>query len=259
MKAKKILIICSSLVMCVLAFFGCHMQDPPNLKPDIQIKRDMTADPPVVYEIPDDANYYDVYAEVDYAFDSEISTLSAHADAIVRGVVQEVVFTSYDGDAFTSVSLAVDECYKGELEQGDLITILHRGGYIPLQDHINRYTDGHMFESFSSEEIANTVLHEAYEGESDPQVGDYNIYFISSTNPNSGLPEQAYQRVRGSVSLLRIEPDGKTVSRINPDMPREEDPGDATPFSAENDAQPQPYGNEVFPLQEIVDIVSSDE
>ncbi len=255
MNPKKILVICSSLVMCIFAFSGCQMQDIPNLIPDIQIKRDMTADPPVVYEIPDDANYYDVYTEADYAFDSEISTLSAHADAIVRGVVQEVVFTSYDGDAFTAVSLAVDECYKGDLQQGDLITILHRGGYIPLEDHISRYNDGHMFESLSSEEIANTVLHEAYEGESDPQVGDYNIYFISSTNPNSGLPEQAFQRVRGTVSLFRIESDGETVSRINPDMPREEKSGGAALFSAGSNKQP--YGNETFPLQEVVDMASA--
>ena len=32
MKAKKVLIICSSLVMCVLAFSGCHMQDPHKLR-----------------------------------------------------------------------------------------------------------------------------------------------------------------------------------------------------------------------------------
>ncbi len=257
MKAKKILVICSSLLICVLIFSGCHMQDTPNLKPDIQIKRDLTADAPVKYEISDDVNCYDVYTQADYAFDSKISTLSAQADAIVRGVIQEVVFTSFDGDAFTAVSLAVDECYKGDLEQGDLITILHRGGYIPLQDHISRYNDVHIFESFSDEEIANTILHEAYEGESDPQVGDYNIYFIDSTNPNSGLPEQAFQRVRGTVSLFRIEPDGETVSRINPDMPREEKSDNATLFSDENNTQP--YGNELFSLQEIVDIVSADE
>lgn len=259
MNKRKILWIFICIFAGILILTGCQSSTKVDPTPDIHVKRDLTADPPVRYDVPDNAKSQSIPSILDYAISSDVSAISEASSVIVRGVVQEVTFTSYSGNAFTAVSFAVDECYKGNLQQGDLITILHRGGYIPLQDHIAQYNDAFRFEELSNEEIANTILHEVYEGESDPQIGDHNIYFLNATNSDSGLPTEAYQRTRGISSLFRVEPDGETVSRRNYDMymeTAEENPGAAAPFSAQNGTDP--YGNETFSLQEIVDIACTD-
>lgn len=253
--------ILSAIPVCILAglllLSGCRQPVRVNPDPDIKIQQDLTADVPVSYDIPDDANIEDSsYSQLDYLIGSDVPTIAESAETVVRGVIQEVTFTSFGGTAYTAVSLAIDECYMGDLQQGDLITVLHMGGYISLRDHIARYDDAFRFDYPSEEEIENTILHEPNEGEPDPQVSDHNIYFFNPVNPDSCCPAEAYHRTRGAASLFRIESDGETVFRINPDLPGKEYSEDASLYSAENNTQP--YGNELFSLQELIDMASSD-
>lgn len=250
----------SAISVCILAglllLSGCRQPVRVNPDPDIKIQRNLTADVPVSYDIPGDPYIGgESSSHIDYFYGSDVPTIAEYAEIVVRGVIQKVTFTSFGGHAYTAVSLAVDECYKGDLEQGDLITVLHMGGYISLRDHIAYYDNAFRFDYPSEEEIENTILHEPNEGEPDPQVGDHNIYFLNSVNPNSSCPTGAYHRTRGAASLFRIEYDGETVSRINPDLPGKEDSEDAALFSAENNTQP--YGNELFSLQELLDMASA--
>lgn len=251
--------ILSAISVCILAglflLSGCRQPVRVNPDPDIKIQRDLTADVPVSYDTPGDAYIGgSSSSQIDYLYGSDVPTIAEYAEIVVRGVIQEVTFTSFGGHAYTAVSLAVDECYMGDLEQGDLITVLHMGGYISLRDHIAYYDNAFRFDYPSEEEMENTILHEPNEGEPDPQVGDHNIYFLNPVNPDSSCPAGAYHRTRGAASLFRIESDGETVSRINPDCPRDENSEGAALFSAENNTQP--YGNELFSLQELIDMVS---
>lgn len=212
MKKRRFFTTFISILAGVLALSGCQNIDNPDAA-STQIKRDLTVTLPTAYDISANFDFQDVPSQFDYLISDEISEISDFASVSVKGVVQEVIFTGYNGDAFTAVSLAVEECYKGDLQQGDLITILYNGGYIPLKDHIDRYNDKYMFENLSDEEIANTMLHEIPEDYSEPQVGEHNIYFLNSPYPDSGLPIEAYQITRGMSSILKLESDGETVSR----------------------------------------------
>ncbi len=181
----------------------------------VGIKRDLTVQLPVVYNISE-------YAEIMeqgggmylYAFGAELSVISVNSSNVVKGKVESYEYTSYDGRALTAVNFLVEESYKGDLQSGDLVTILHEGGYIPLQDHIDRYDDRFRFENITDEEIATTVLHEVDE-DTEPTVGGSYIYFIA---PIVGAAadvcgEGLYGRVRGAAGLFHISADGKTVDR----------------------------------------------
>lgn len=262
MKSRKLLAVLICIAVGLFALFGCNnsqskpsgTSEPTVPVPEVQIKRDLTVSLPAAYTVSDDMDFQDVPGQFDYAFTAELPVLIEHAETIVRGVVQEVTFTSYDGDAFTAITFAVDECYKGDAQQGDCITVLHRGGYIPLTEHLKQYpSDAYLWSSRSEEEIANTVLHEVYEREFEqPQVGDHNVYILSHPGEETSLPTEAYWRVRGVVSLLHIEPDGESVSRINPDL----GPYTKDWRSVQNDIDP--YGNEIFSLQDVIDMISAD-
>ncbi len=262
MKSRKLLVVLICIAVGLLALFGCNNSQPKSSGtsettvpvPEVQIKRDLTVSLPVAYTVSDDMDFQDISGQYDYAFTAELPVLIEHAETIVRGVVQKVTFTSYDGDAFTAITFAVDECYKGDAQQGDCITVLHRGGYIPLMEHLKQYpSDAYLWSSRSEEEIANTVLHEVYEREFEqPQVGDHNVYILNHPAEETGIPTEAYWRVRGVVSLLHIEPDGESVSRINPDF----GPYTKDWRTVQNDIDP--YGNEIFSLQDVIDMISAD-
>lgn len=257
MQKRKISAVLVCIVVYVLVLTACADMNTSRAMPEVHVKRNLTAELPVVYDISTvDADYQDLVSVFDYSIDSDVSTIAEYSSAIVRGVVQEVTFTSYEGDAFTAVTFYVDECYKGDLKQGDLITILQMGGYIPLQDHMDYYQDEYLYESLSNEEVANSILHESHEGDGEPQVGDHNIYFLDSPIAGSSLPAEAYQRTRGASSLFRVESDGETVSRKNSDV-----------YAGSETVKPiislfppngeEAYGNEVFSLQEIIGIASA--
>lgn len=262
MKGRKLLAVLICVAVGLFALSGCqnsqtHSPEPSkdaDPVPEVQIKRDLTVSLPAAYTVSADMDFQDVPGQFDYAFTAELPVLIEHAETIVRGVVQEVTFTSYAGNAFTAISFAVDECYKGDAQQGDCITVLHRGGYIPLTEHLKQYpSDAYLWASRSEEEIANTVLHEVYEREFEqPQVGDHNIYILGHPSAETNLPMEAYWRVRGVVSLLHIEPDGESVSRINPDL----GPYTKDWRTVQNDIDP--YGNEIFSLKDVIDMISAD-
>lgn len=262
MKSRKLLAVLICVAVGLLALSGCNNSQPKSSGasettasvPEVQVKRDLTVSLPVTYTVSADMDFQDIPGQFDYAFTAELPKLVEHAETIVCGVVQEVTFTSYAGNAFTAISFAVDECYKGDAQQGDCITVLHRGGYIPLTEHLKEYpSDAYLWASRSEEEIANTVLHEVYEREFEqPQVGDHNIYILSHPSDETSLPTEAYWRVRGVVSLLHIELDGESVSRINPDL----GPYTKDWRTVQNDIDP--YGNEIFSLQDVIDIISAD-
>ncbi len=262
MKGRKLLAVLICVAVGLFALSGCqnsqtHSPEPSkdaDPVPEVQIKRDLTVSLPAAYTVSADMDFQDVPGQFDYAFTAELPVLIEHAETIVRGVVQEVTFTSYAGNAFTAISFAVDECYKGDAQQGDCITVLHRGGYIPLTEHLKQYpSDAYLWASRSEEEIANTVLHEVYEREFEqPQVGDHNIYILGHPSAETNLPMEAYWRVRGVVSLLHIEPDGESVSRINPDL------GPYTKDWRTVQNGIDPYGNEIFSLKDVIDMISAD-
>ncbi len=175
--------------------------------------RDLTVQLPVVYSVPEDAKLMENGRGITcYSIGEELSAISESSDNIIKGKVKGYEYTYYDGEAFTAVIFSVEESYKGDLQAGDLITILHAGGYIPLQVHIDRYDDRYIFENVTDEEISATVIHEPLEGE-EPVVGDEYIYFIAPVEAIEVYGEGLYAPVRDASSIFHLSADGKTAER----------------------------------------------
>lgn len=168
----------------------------PNVQKTTEVTRDLTLSVDESFSAPDSGKkVMDVRSSMDGFLSPELDSLIQASDAIVRGTVKNVVFTQFDGIAWTKADLLITESLKGEFQKGDLVSVFILGGYISLADHIQAYDNAFRYEGLTPEEIQNTVLKETVNGESFAQVGDDYIYCLVKTLEDSPLPDGAYERV----------------------------------------------------------------
>ena len=56
--------------------------------------------------------------------------------AVVLANLDEIVYTSIDGDAYTAENITIEKVLKGSLEENARITVFFRGGYLPAEEYI---------------------------------------------------------------------------------------------------------------------------
>lgn len=183
----------------------------PNVQKTKEMTRDLTLSVDENFPAPDSGKkVMDVRSSMDGFLSPELDSLIQVSDAIVRGTVKNVVFTQFDGIAWTKADLLITESLKGEFQKGDLVSVFILGGYIPLADHIKAYDNAFRYEGLTPEEIQNTVLKETVNGESFAQVGDDYIYCLVKTSKDSPLPDGAYERV-SSYGQFAIDQEGDYI------------------------------------------------
>ena len=68
-----------------------------------------------------------------------LSMMYKNSCAVVLANLDEIVYTSIGGYAYTAENLTVERVYKGSLGEKDRITVFFSGGYLPAEDYISLY------------------------------------------------------------------------------------------------------------------------
>ena len=176
--------------------------------------RDLSVDLERKYSIPDsDSNVLEVVSKADEVYQNDLNELISVSDDVIRGKVQNVAYTSYEGVAWTKLDVLITDTLKGDLKVGDVISVFNLGGYIPLSEHIEGHNDAFRFKNLSAEEIKTTFLKETIDGEKTVQKSDDLILCLVQTPKNSPLPNGAYERV-SYTGQLYADGDNKFVQLI---------------------------------------------
>ncbi len=126
---------------------------------------------------------------------SNVEELYPDSENIVCGTVKEISYFDNSGVGNTIYTFAVENVYKGNLEENDLISVLTAGGYARLSKHIEVFGKG-KFSSYTAEQINNTVLKTDFMGSSELKVGDeYMIFLSAPINNEPPFPDGVYTEI----------------------------------------------------------------
>lgn len=149
----------------------------------------------------EERNIITVTSITEKVFKEEFTTLMKKSDAVVKGKVISVNFETFAGNAWTKITLQIDDVFKGEVKKNQDIDIYYLGGYISLNDHINFYKDSERFSNLGENEKANTILKEIVDGEEFIAKDEELILCIVKTSEASPLPKGSYERLYASGML----------------------------------------------------------
>lgn len=149
----------------------------------------------------EEKNIITVTSITEKVFKEEFTTLMKKSDAVVKGKVVSVNFETFAGNAWTKITLQIDDVFKGEVKKNQDIDIYNLGGYISLNDYINFYKDSERFSNLGENEKANTILKEIVDGEEFIAKDEELILCIVKTSEASPLPKGSYQRLYASGML----------------------------------------------------------
>lgn len=153
------------------------------------------------HEDKEEKNIITVTSITEKVFKEEFTTLMKKSDAVVKGKVVSVNFETFAGNAWTKITLQIDDVFKGEVKKNQDIDIYYLGGYISLNDHINFYKDSERFSNLGENEKANTILKEIVDGEEFVTKDEELILCIVKTSEASPLPKGSYERLYASGML----------------------------------------------------------
>ena len=121
--------------------------------------RDLSVDLERKYSIPNsDSNVLEVVSKADEVYQNDLNELISVSDDVIRGKVQNVTYTSYEGVAWTKSDVLITDTFKGNLKKGDVISVFTLGGYIPLSEHIKGHNDAFRFKDLSAKKIKTKQL-----------------------------------------------------------------------------------------------------
>lgn len=182
---KKILIITSLVLLTLAGIFTPKFLPKENKYEDKK----------------EEKNIITVTSITEKVFKEEFTTLMKKSDAVVKGKVVSVNFETFAGNAWTKITLQIDDVFKGEVKKNQDIDIYYLGGYISLNDHINFYKDSERFSNLGENEKANTILKEIVDGEEFIAKDEELILCIVKTSEASPLPKGSYERLYASGML----------------------------------------------------------
>ncbi|WP_024860155.1 hypothetical protein [Ruminococcus flavefaciens] len=169
--------------------------------------RDMTVTPDTVYYLRDKTLTEDqLYPTDDNAGaptvgkpinnSDMLKSLYDASDGVILANVDEMVYTSIDGEAFTAEDLSVISSYKGELNETDRITVLFSGGYVPAEKYMETHNDVYIDHP---EEYS---VYEKGESRFSQNEGAQYLFFI--IKGGNDIPEGAYtSAAAGNIAVFR--------------------------------------------------------
>ena len=117
--------------------------DRPNDAVEQPIGRDLTVDTGVRYypggNVIDPSDLMNNNSAGSNGEPLNTDALIRNSDNLFVGDVEEVIYTSYDGDPYVQLNVKVTECLKGSLNYGDKVSVFYRGGYMPARDYVRMY------------------------------------------------------------------------------------------------------------------------
>lgn len=182
-------------------------QKDSNANENSSSGRDMTVTPDIIYPLRDKTLTEDqIYPADDTAGAPSISKPTDNPDilrslyndssAVVLANVDEMVYTSIDGNAVTAENISIISSYKGSLGEEDRITVFFSGGYIPAEKYTETHSDAYIH---SPEEYS---VYEKGSSKFQQNKGEQYIFFIRKGGYD--IPDGAYSPVRdGNIAVFK--------------------------------------------------------
>ncbi|MBQ9673955.1 MAG: hypothetical protein IJV39_04940 [Ruminococcus sp.] len=205
-----------SIIMC-FAFAGCNngTNDQSTSETETKTGSNLSVSAENEYDAPDStANIIEVKSTADSAYSDDLSELVSASEEVIRGQVQKVVFTNFEGAAWTKADVLITESLKGTHKKGDTVSVFMLGGYISLTDHIAQNKDDSRFADLSKEQISKTFLKETVDNEEFVSKGADLIMCLVPTLEDSPLPKGAYERI-AYAGQLSVDKNGNFIQTIS--------------------------------------------
>ncbi len=139
----------------------------------------------------------------------DISEMYKNSCAVVLANLDEIVYTSIGGKAFTAENITVSQVYKGDIQVNDRITVFFTGGFIPAEEYSQLYGFPPMH---NQDEYSVKIQGES--GGNQEQGRSY-VFFLKE---NSGsIPNGAYEPTNmGNISAFELQQDFyRSVGDVN--------------------------------------------
>lgn len=190
---KKIICFIIVFVFFLLCCTGCNMENGTFTKTNFTDKTVALSD---TFEPENFGNVIELESRPNLAkIYSNIEELYPDSENIVFGTVKEIYYFDDSGVGNTIYTFAIENVYKGNLKENDIISVLTAGGYARLSKHIEVFGKG-KFLNYSDEQIKSTVLKTDFMGSSELKTGDKYLIFLSAPiNKEPPFPNGVYTEI----------------------------------------------------------------
>ena len=194
---KKLFCLCISLVMIAFALSSCTSKaNTPKGAEEIPVNQDLRIqvnsyglDKFTHEQI---KNAQSSMMQPSFLYDaSTVESLNESCPWVVRCVIKEISYTTNGGLPFIIDSIQILESLKGDLEKGDLISVMQLGGYISMYEH---HQDGmeDIVEHIPKEEQEKIIYNfKINPGLEDPKENEEYIIFLQEMDVKGGPFEGA--------------------------------------------------------------------
>ena len=163
---------------------------------DAFIMKEESAQKPGISDSPSD-NAFPPKDSDNCGINIDISEMYDNSCAIVLANLDEIVYTSIDGKAYTAENINVIRVYKGDLEPNDRITVFFGGGFMPAEEYAELY------------DFPPIEDHEEYsvrvEGDSGGEQKQGQTYVFFLKNSSYPVPDGAFEPTSsGNMSVFEL-------------------------------------------------------
>lgn len=164
---------------------------------DAFIMKEESAQKPGISDSPSD-NAFPPKDGDNYGINIDISEMYNNSCAIVLANLDEIVYTSIDGKAYTAENLNVIRVYKGDLEPNDRVTVFFCGGFLPAEEYSELYGF-----PYAEEQKEYSVKIAGDSGGEQKQGQTYVFFLKYSSYP---VPDGAFEPTSsGNMSVYELE------------------------------------------------------
>ena len=164
---------------------------------DAFIMKEESAHKPGISDSPSD-NAFPPKDSDNCGINIDISEMYDNSCAIVLANLDEIVYTSIDGKAYTAENLNVIRVYKGDLEPNDRITVFFGGGFMPAEEYAELYG----FPPIEDQEEYSVRV----EGDSGGEQKQGQTYVFFLKNSYYPVPDGAFEPTSsGNMSVYELE------------------------------------------------------
>ncbi len=157
----------------------------------------------------------DIQSAAEKIYDNDFDTLEKTSTLVVEGTISELKYVNHSSFAYTLATVDVSTTLRGDAP--DKLTVLFMGGYIPLKVFAEAESArGIDYSQYSEEELDNTIIHDKWDGEEEPKVGDKAVFFLKK---GTAFPEfgDYYSIVSGTDGEFLSDDSGETFEYPNAD------------------------------------------
>ena len=152
---------------------------------------------PAVDEGPADGTFQPKDSD-NYSINIDISEMYENSCAVILANLDEIVYTSIDGSAFTAENITVSKVYKGDLTANDMVTVFFGGGFLPAEEY------AYMYNYPPAEDMNDFSVRISGVSDGEQEEGRKYIFFLK--NSSYPVPEGAFEPTyNGNMSVFEIK------------------------------------------------------